>query len=43
MPHKVTLIPGDGTGPEVTEDMMKTIEASGACIEFEVAEPGRRL
>ena len=33
MPHKVTLIPGDGTGPEVTKATQKALEATG--VEFE--------
>ena len=36
----VTLIPGDGIGPEVTSAMRKVVEASGADIEWEVAEAG---
>ncbi|MBN1823293.1 MAG: isocitrate/isopropylmalate dehydrogenase family protein [Endomicrobiales bacterium] len=38
--HRVTVIPGDGTGPEITETTMKVIEASGARIEWETAEAG---
>ena len=29
MTHKVTLIPGDGIGPEVTQAVVRIIEASG--------------
>lgn len=43
MAHNVTLIPGDGIGPEVTADMVKTIEASGAKVEFEIAEAGEKV
>lgn len=43
MKHTVTLIPGDGIGPEVTRDMVRTIEASGAKIVFEVAEAGEKV
>ena len=32
---KVTLIPGDGIGPEITAAALKVIENSGADIEFE--------
>lgn len=32
MPYKVTLIPGDGTGPEVTEATRRVLQATG--IEF---------
>jgi len=33
--RKVTLIPGDGIGPEITDATIKIIQASGADIEFE--------
>ena len=36
----VTLIPGDGIGPEVTSAMRKVVEAAGADIQWEVAEAG---
>ncbi|RLC65172.1 MAG: hypothetical protein DRI01_01695, partial [Chloroflexi bacterium] len=29
MKHKVTLIPGDGIGPEVTEATRRVLEATG--------------
>ncbi|MCK5463127.1 MAG: hypothetical protein KAI95_08925, partial [Bacteroidales bacterium] len=35
MKHKITLIPGDGTGPEITEATVKVIEATGADIEWD--------
>lgn len=41
--YKVTLIPGDGIGPEVTNAMVKVVEASGAKIEWEKAEAGEAL
>jgi isocitrate dehydrogenase (NAD+) len=31
--HKVTLIPGDGIGPEVTQAVVRTLDATG--IDFE--------
>ncbi len=37
---KVTLIPGDGTGPEIVEAGRRVIEASGAHIEWESMEAG---
>jgi len=40
MPHRVTLIPGDGVGPELTEAARRVIDASGARIEWEVEEAG---
>lgn len=41
--YKVTLIPGDGIGPEVTNAMVKVVEASGADIEWERVEAGEAL
>jgi len=40
MAHKVTLIPGDGIGPEVTEAAKRCVEATGAAIEWEIAIAG---
>ncbi len=40
MPHTVTLIPGDGVGPEIAEAARRVIDASGAKIEWEVQEAG---
>ena len=33
--HKVTLIPGDGIGPEVTQSVVRILEATGAKFEWE--------
>ena len=38
--HTVTLIPGDGIGPELTTAMRRVVEATGVDIEWEVAEAG---
>ena len=38
--HTVTLIPGDGIGPELTTAMTRVVEAAGVDIEWEVAEAG---
>lgn len=38
--HTVTLIPGDGIGPELTQAMCRVVEATGVDIEWEVAEAG---
>jgi isocitrate dehydrogenase (NAD+) len=38
--HKVTLIPGDGTGPEIVEAVRRVIDASGAKIKWDVVEAG---
>src|SRR6266853_151922 len=35
MTHKVTLIPGDGIGPEVTNAAVRIVDASGVKIEWE--------
>ena len=42
MVHRVTLIPGDGIGPEVTEAARVVAEATGVPIEWEVVEAGER-
>jgi isocitrate dehydrogenase (NAD+) len=36
--HHVTLIPGDGIGPEVSEAARRAVDATGAKIDWEVAE-----
>src|SRR5579863_2874994 len=33
--HKVTLIPGDGIGPEVTDAVVRILEATGVKFEWE--------
>jgi isocitrate dehydrogenase (NAD+) len=38
--HTVTLIPGDGIGPELTSAMRRVVEASGVAVEWEVVEAG---
>jgi len=38
--HRVTLIPGDGVGPEVVEAARRTIEATGVAIEWDRREMG---
>ena len=43
MTQTVTLIPGDGTGPEVTDSVKEVIEALGVDIEWEVAEAGETV
>lgn len=35
MSHKVTLIPGDGIGPEITESVERVIDAAGVNIEWD--------
>ena len=40
MKYKITLIPGDGIGPEVTSATLKVIEAAGLEVEWEVINAG---
>ena len=40
MPHKVTLIPGDGTGPEITKATRRVLEATGVSFTWDVQEAG---
>jgi isocitrate dehydrogenase (NAD+) len=40
MMHKITLIPGDGIGPEVTEAATRSIEATGVKIDWEIVNAG---
>ena len=40
MAHLVTLIPGDGIGPEVADAMRLVVEATGAEVEWIVEEAG---
>jgi isocitrate dehydrogenase (NAD+) len=41
MSHKVTLIPGDGIGPEVTQATVRILEATGVKFEWESFAVGR--
>src|ERR1041384_3043471 len=40
MAHTITLIPGDGIGPEVSSAVVRILEASGAQIEWETKYAG---
>ncbi|HEV3122164.1 MAG TPA: isocitrate/isopropylmalate dehydrogenase family protein [Isosphaeraceae bacterium] len=40
MAHQVTLIPGDGVGPELAEATRMCIDATGVAIEWDVQEAG---
>jgi isocitrate dehydrogenase (NAD+) len=40
MAHKVTLIPGDGIGPEVTKAVVRILEATGLKFEWETFAVG---
>ena len=35
MKHVITLIPGDGIGPEVTGAVVRIVEAAGLSVEWE--------
>jgi len=38
--HRITLIPGDGIGPEVASAVVRVIEAAGVEIEWETHYAG---
>ena len=40
MAHEVTLITGDGTGPELAEAARKCVEATGVAVRWDVQEAG---
>ncbi len=40
MPYRVTLIPGDGIGPELAEATRRVLDASGVAFEWEVQDAG---
>jgi isocitrate dehydrogenase (NAD+) len=40
MKHRITLVPGDGIGPEVTRATLKVIEAAGIDVEWEKINAG---
>ena len=40
MAHRVTLIPGDGTGPELTEATRRVLEATGVEFSWDVQHAG---
>ena len=40
MAHLITLIPGDGIGPEVAEATVRAVAATGADIEWERMDAG---
>ena len=40
MAHEVTLIPGDGTGPELTEATRRVLEATGVEFDWDVQQAG---
>jgi len=38
--HTITLIPGDGIGPEISEAMRRVVESTGVKIDWDVQEAG---
>jgi isocitrate dehydrogenase (NAD+) len=40
MPYTITLIPGDGVGPEITDATVRALEATGVAIKWEVQHIG---
>ena len=42
MAHRITLIPGDGIGPEVAEATVRAVEATGVAVEWERVEAGAK-
>jgi isocitrate dehydrogenase (NAD+) len=38
--HRVTLIPGDGTGPEIAEATRRVLDATGVAFEWDVQNAG---
>ena len=43
MSHRVTLIPGDGIGPELADATRRVLEASGVALEWEVVDAGEAV
>ncbi len=43
MAHRVTLIPGDGIGPELAEASRRVLDASGIAFEWEVVDAGEAV
>ena len=43
MAYKVTLIPGDGIGPEVTDAMRRVLESTGVQFDWDVQEAGEAV
>src|SRR5687768_8299125 len=40
MPHRVTFIPGDGTGPEIAEATKRVLEGTGVEFDWDTQEAG---
>jgi isocitrate dehydrogenase (NAD+) len=42
MTHPITLIPGDGIGPEVADAAVRVVEATGVAVEWERVDAGAK-
>lgn len=40
MPYNITLIPGDGIGPEITEATVRALKATGVAITWDIHQIG---
>jgi len=38
--HTITMIPGDGIGPEISEAMRRVVESTGVKVEWDIQEAG---
>src|SRR5438445_462951 len=43
MGHRVTMIPGDGVGPELSEATMRVLEGTGVSFEWDVLQAGENV
>ncbi|HEY4662197.1 MAG TPA: isocitrate/isopropylmalate dehydrogenase family protein [Candidatus Humimicrobiaceae bacterium] len=43
MKHVITLIPGDGIGPEISEAAVKAVEATGVDIKWDIVNAGAEV
>src|SRR5712691_7585090 len=43
MTHNITLIPGDGTGPEIVEATRRVVDSLGVSIDWEVHDAGLQV
>ncbi|MDZ4383532.1 MAG: isocitrate/isopropylmalate family dehydrogenase, partial [Thermodesulfovibrionia bacterium] len=41
--YKITLIPGDGVGPEITEATARVLEATGVFFEWDIQNAGEEV
>lgn len=42
-PYRITVIRGDGTGPELTEVVLRVLEATGVPFEWEILDAGENV